>query len=67
VSGLVDVTNAELARALVRIESKLDKMSEDHEARIRRLEKFVYVGLGLGSAGATSGLASLAALIGGGP
>lgn len=62
-----DVTNAELARSLVRIESKLDKMSEDHEARIRRLEKFVYITIGLGSAGATSGIASLLAVIGGGP
>ena len=61
-----EVTNAELARSLIRIESKLDKHSEDHEARIRRLEKFMYVSLGLGSAGATSGITSLVAVIGGG-
>lgn len=61
-----EVTNAELARLLVRIESKLDKVAEDHETRIRRIERFAYVSLGLAGAGATSGVGALLAAIGGG-
>lgn len=58
-----EVTNAELGRSLVRIESKLDKVSEDHEQRIRRTERFLYVALGMAGAGTTSGMSALIAAL----
>lgn len=59
------VTNDELSRSLVRIESKLDKSQEDHELRLRRVERAIYVSLGLAGAGTTSGLGALIAAIAG--
>lgn len=58
------VSNEELARSLVRIELKLDKITGDHEDRLRRIERFTYVAMGLGTTGAVSGIVS--ALTGGG-
>jgi len=60
-----DVSNAELSRSLVRIESKLDRETDDHELRIRRVERYVYVALGLATAGAASGIGTLISAIGG--
>lgn len=61
-----DVTNGELARSLTRIEGKLDKVSDDHENRLRRIERVTHIALGLGVAGATSGVGSmLSTFIGG--
>ncbi len=60
-----DVINAELSRALTRIEAKLDKATEDHELRLRRVERVQYIALGLAGAGTTSGLGALIAAIGG--
>jgi hypothetical protein len=60
-----EVTNSELSRSLTRIELKLDKVSEDHEKRIRNVERMLYITLGLASAGATSGIGSfIAAMVG---
>lgn len=61
-----EVTNAELSRSLVRIETKLDRATDDHELRLRRVERVMYVALGLAAAGATSGLGALITAIGGG-
>jgi hypothetical protein len=61
-------SNAELGRSLTRIEGKLDKVTEDHEGRLRRVERTLYVTLGLAGAGVTSGVGSfIAALFGVGP
>lgn len=60
-----DVTNAELSRSLIRIEQKIDKVSEDHEQRLRRAERFLYVALGLAGASTASSLSALIASIGG--
>ena len=46
-----EVTNSELSRSLVRIEQKLDNVTGDHEQRLRRIERWVYIAVGLGSAG----------------
>lgn len=54
-----EVTNSELSRSLVRIEAKLDRATDDHEMRLRRIERYVYVSLGLAGAGAASGLGAL--------
>lgn len=37
-----DVTNAEMGRWLARIEAKLDKAIDDHEHRLRTVERWVY-------------------------
>lgn len=60
---MYEVTNAELGRSLVRIEGKLDTVTSDHERRIRTLERWMYVNVGLAVAGATSGLGGLLAVI----
>lgn len=37
-----DITNAEMGRWLERIEAKLDKAIDDHERRLRQVERWVY-------------------------
>lgn len=60
-------SNAELNRSLVRIEVKLDSVTGDHESRLRRVERTLYVTMGLAGAGVASGAGSfIAALFGGG-
>jgi hypothetical protein len=54
-----DVTLAELARGQLRIETKLDRVTMDHEIRLRRLERAVWVATGLGAAALTSGVGAL--------
>lgn len=61
-----EVTNAELSRSLARIELKLDGVAQDHEKRIRNVERMLYITLGLASAGATSGVGSFIAAMSGG-
>lgn len=52
---------------LARIEAKLDKITDDHEMRIRKLERVVYTAFGLAVAGAGAGGTSLLnTLLGGG-
>lgn len=53
------VTNGELARLIARVEAKIDKVTEDHETRIRRVERVMYISVGLAATGATSGLSAL--------
>ena len=55
------ITTAELTRWLRRVEHKLDMVTNDHEARLRRVERALYVSVGLAAAGATSGIAGLLA------
>jgi hypothetical protein len=62
-----EVTNAELSRSLVRIEGKLDNVTSDHEGRLRRIERMVYIAIGLGSAGTASGVVQVVATAAGGP
>lgn len=63
-----EVTNAELSRSLVRIEVKLDSVTGDHERRLRSVERWMYMAMGLAGAGAVSGVGSLIAYAaGGGP
>lgn len=59
--GLVsgDITPAELGRSLLRIESKLDRAIDDHEQRVRRLERWMWTAMGFGGVGALSGLTAL--------
>ena len=54
-----EVTNAELSRSLTRIELKLDSVTSDHESRLRRVERWMYVTMGLAATGATSGVLSM--------
>lgn len=54
-----DVTDAEVVRWLERIESKLDKITGDHEDRLRRLERAVWVTAGISGAGIASGIGAL--------
>jgi hypothetical protein len=57
--GSEDVSTAELARSLQRIEQKLDRVTDDHEQRLRRLERWMWTAVGLSAAGAVSGFLSL--------
>jgi hypothetical protein len=60
------VTNEELSRSLTRIEGKLDKVADDHEKRLRSVERTLYITLGLASAGVTSGVGTfVASMVGG--
>jgi hypothetical protein len=54
-----DVTPGELTRWLSRVEAKLDKVGNDHEQRLRRTERVMYVAVGLALAGAGTGIGSL--------
>lgn len=37
-----DVTSGEIVRSLQRIEARLDTVTGDHEARLRKVERWVY-------------------------
>ncbi|MBX6357645.1 MAG: hypothetical protein IRZ05_17555 [Micromonosporaceae bacterium] len=60
-----DLTLGELARSLVRIEMKLDQAIGDHETRLRRVERVMWVALGLAAAGGVSGIGTLLSAAGG--
>jgi hypothetical protein len=53
------VTNDELVRTMDRIERKLDMITTDHESRLRRIERAVWVMTGVGGVGITSGVGAL--------
>lgn len=53
------VTLAEVARGMIRIEQKLDRALADHEDRLRRLEKAVWIATGTGAAGFASSLVAV--------
>ena len=59
-----DVSNGELSRWLTRVEHKLDKVSNDHENRLRRTERAMYVAMGLALAGGVSGIGALLGVTG---
>lgn len=40
--GEIEMTNGELGRWLQRIESKLDRAIDDHERRLRSVERWMY-------------------------
>lgn len=63
VSG--EVTPAELARSIARIEGKIDRALDDHEKRLRTVERWMWTVLGLSAAGAASGFTALIKSIGG--
>lgn len=60
-----DLTLGELARSLARIEHKLDQAIGDHETRLRRVERVMWVALGLAAAGGVSGIGTLLSAAGG--
>lgn len=60
-----DLTLGELGRSLVRIEQKLDQAIGDHENRLRRVERVMWVALGLAAAGGVSGIGTLLSAAGG--
>lgn len=35
-------TQGEIVRSLLRIEAKIDKIGDDHEQRLRRVERWLY-------------------------
>lgn len=61
-----EITNGEMSRWLERVEKKLDRVTDDHEARLRRVERAMYVSVGLAAAGATSGVGAMLSVLGGG-
>jgi hypothetical protein len=64
---MIDVTSGELGRWLMRVEAMLDKVANDHETRLRRTERVMYVTIGLAIAAGASGVSSiLVQLLGGG-
>jgi hypothetical protein len=54
-----EVSNAELARWMMRVEAKIDLLAQDHEDRLRALEKAVWIATGLGGAALTSGVGAI--------
>lgn len=60
-----EMTQSELTRWLSRVESKLDKVANDHENRLRRTERVMYVAIGLALAGGISGGSALLGALGG--
>lgn len=57
---------ASIERQLQRIERKLDKAIDDHEGRIRKLERSLYVSGGIAMAGGATGVVSVLNIIFGG-
>jgi hypothetical protein len=56
-----EVTNSELSRSLVRIESKLDRATDDHEQRLRRVERWMWTALGVSGVGGVTGVGAFLA------
>lgn len=54
-----DLTLAEIGRTLLRLEASLDRVSNDHESRLRYLERAVWVATGLGGAALASAIGTL--------
>jgi hypothetical protein len=62
--GVTDMTSIE--RQLERIERKLDKVTDDHEKRIRALERSLWVAGGIALAGTGTGVVSVLNIMFGG-
>jgi hypothetical protein len=54
-----EMTFGELSRILGRIEKKLDEVTNDHERRLRAVERWMWTAMGLSAAGAGTGIWSL--------
>lgn len=54
-----ELTMAEIGRTMMRLESKLDRVTDDHEGRLRYLERAVWVATGLGGAALASAVGTL--------
>lgn len=54
-----EVTLAEIGRTVMRLEMKLDRTVEDHEGRLRYLERAVWLATGLGGAALASAIGTL--------
>lgn len=54
-----EVTIGEIGRIVMRLEHKLDRAMDDHEARLRKLEQAMWVAIGLGGAALTSAVGAL--------
>jgi predicted component of type VI protein secretion system len=52
------MSSGEMARSLHRIETKLDRAIDDHEQRLRRVERWMWTSLGLASLGAAGGVSA---------
>lgn len=55
-----------IERQLARIEHKLDKVADDHEGRIRKLERSFYTAAGIAMVSGATGVVSLLNIIFGG-
>ena len=53
------MTMGELGRAIIRIERKLDGAMDDHEKRLRQLERWMWGAVAVGGAGLASGVGAL--------
>ena len=60
-----EVTIGEVVRRLGNIESKMDKILDDHESRLRRVERGTYVALGVAVAAGMTGAGSILSAAGG--
>jgi hypothetical protein len=54
-----EVTIGEIGRIVMRLEHKLDRAMDDLEARVRYLERAVWVATGLGGAALASAIGAL--------
>lgn len=61
----MEIGDGEMIRWLTRMEATLDRIANDHETRLRRTERVMYVAMGLALAGGISGGASLLSAAGG--
>jgi hypothetical protein len=52
-------TMAEIGRTMMRLEQKLDRTVDDHEGRLRHLERAVWIATGLGGAAMASAMGTL--------
>jgi hypothetical protein len=65
-SGDHEVTLGEVARTTMRIERKLDGLSDDHERRLRALERWMWGAIALGGAGSAAAINQLVHAVAGG-
>jgi hypothetical protein len=59
-----DFTMGEIARTMQRMDARMERVVEDHEQRLRRIERWMYV---LPPTVITAGAAVILAIVRGGP